>query len=109
MLKFLCILTVTILMVIGFMNVGGGVHQANMRLDRIQKKPPARKPSHHLGMNGRYQRTQAGICKLTARAQFDLAIRFVRGSHQCRIGNAELQMRNVHESDPLSLMTIAQC
>ena len=37
-LKFLCILTVTVLMVIGFMTVGGGVHQANMRLDRIQKK-----------------------------------------------------------------------
>jgi hypothetical protein len=25
--------------------------------DRIQKQLPARKPSHHLGMNGRNQRT----------------------------------------------------
>jgi hypothetical protein len=76
--------------------------------DRIQKQPPARKPSHHLGMNGCNQRTQAGVCKLAVRVQFDLAIRFVRGSHQCRIGNTELQMRYVHESDPLSLMTMAQ-
>ena len=76
--------------------------------DRIQKQPPAWKPSYHLGMNGRNQRTQAGVCKLAVRAQFDLAIRFFTGSQQCHIGNAQLQMRYVHESDPLSLMTIAQ-
>src|ERR1700730_10571458 len=76
--------------------------------DRIQKQPPAWKPSHHLGMNGRSQRTQAGVCKLAVRAQFHLATRFIRGSHQCRIGNTELQVRHVHESDPLSLMTMAQ-
>jgi hypothetical protein len=28
-------------------------------------------------MNGRNQRTQAGVCKLVVRAQFDLAIRVV--------------------------------
>ena len=77
--------------------------------DRIQKQPAARKPSHHLGMNGRSQRAQAGVCKLAVRAEFDFAIRFIRGSHQCRIGNTELQMWHVHESGLLSVMTIAQC
>src|SRR6266436_2735501 len=43
------------------------------------------------------------------RPQLDLAIRFVRGSHQCRVGDSELQMRYGHESDPLSFVTIAQC
>jgi hypothetical protein len=75
--------------------------------DRIQKQPAARKPSYHLGVNDRSQRTQTGIRKFAVRAQFDLAIRFLRGSHQCRIGNTELQMRHFHESDPLSLMTVA--
>src|SRR2546425_218029 len=75
--------------------------------DRIQKQQAARKPSYHLGVNDGRQRTQTGVCKLAVRAQFDLAIRFVRGSHQCRIGNTELQMRYFHESDPLSLMTVA--
>ena len=60
-------------------------------------------------MNGRNQRTQAGVRKLALRAQFYLAISSVRGGHQCRIGNTELQMRYVHESNPLSLMTVAQC
>ena len=77
--------------------------------DRIHKQPPARKPSHHLGINGRNQRTQSGVCKLAVMAQFDLAIRLARGSHQCRIGNTELQMRYVHESDPLSLVAMAKC
>jgi hypothetical protein len=76
--------------------------------DRIQKQSAARKPTHHLGMNERSQRTQTGVCKLAVGAQFDLAIRFVGGSHQCRIGNTELQVWHVHESDPLSLMTVAQ-
>jgi hypothetical protein len=77
--------------------------------DRIQKQPPARKSSHHLGMNGRNQRTQAGVGKLSVGAQFDFATRFARSGDQCCIGNTQLQMRYVHESDPLSLMTIAQC
>src|SRR5580700_7078985 len=76
--------------------------------DRIQKQPPVRKPSHHLGMNGRNQRTEARVCKLAVRAKFHLAIPFVTGSHERRIGNTELQMRYVHEPDPLSHMTIAQ-
>ncbi len=37
-LKFLCILAVTVLMFIGFTIVGRGVHQANMKLDKIQKQ-----------------------------------------------------------------------
>ncbi len=59
-------------------------------------------------MSGRNQRTQAGVFKLAVRAQFDLSDRRVSGCRQCRIGNTELQMRYVHEPDPLSLMTIAQ-
>src|SRR5437016_13521483 len=76
--------------------------------DRIQKQPPARKPSHHLGMNGRNQRSQAGVCKLAVRAQFDLAIRSVRASQQSRTGNTTLQTRDAPDSEPLWLMTMAQ-
>jgi len=33
----------------------------------------------------------------------------VRAGHQCRVGNAELQMLYVHEANPLAYMTIAHC
>ena len=75
--------------------------------DRVQKESAAGKPAYHLGVNHRSQRTQTGVRKLALGAQFDLAIPFLSGSHQCRIGNTELQMRHFHESDPLSLMTVA--
>src|ERR1700722_17829514 len=77
--------------------------------DRIQKQPPARKASNHLCMNGRNHRTKARVRKLARRAQFYLAVSSVRAGHQCLIGNTKLQMRYVHESDPLSLMTMAKC
>src|SRR6266436_7918591 len=77
--------------------------------DTIHKQPPARKPGHHLLMSGRNQRTQAGVRELAMWVQFYLAISSVRGGHQWRIGNTELQMRYVHESNPLSHMTMAQC
>jgi hypothetical protein len=76
--------------------------------DGIQKQPAARKPSHHLGMNGRNQGVQAGVRKLPAGAKLDLAIWVVSGGDQCCVGNTELQVPYVHESDPLADMTIAQ-
>ena len=36
--KFLCILVVTIIMIVGLTSIGGAVHRANMRLDKIQQK-----------------------------------------------------------------------
>src|ERR1700733_9700264 len=76
--------------------------------DRIQKQPTAWKTGNHLRMNGHNHRTEPRVCKLAGRAQFYLAVSSVRAGHQCRIGNTELQMRYVHEPDPLSLMTMAQ-
>ncbi len=58
-------------------------------------------------MDGVNQGPQAGVYKLAVRVQFDLAIRFVSGRRQRRIGDTELQMRDVHETDPLAVMTIA--
>ena len=77
--------------------------------NRIQKQSPARKPCNHLRMSRRNQRTQAGVRELAMCVQFYLAISSVRGRHQWRIGNTELQMRCGHESNPLSHMTVAQC
>ena len=48
-------------------------------------------------MNGRKQRTWAEVCKLAVRAQFDLTIRRVRGSHHYL----------VHTSDPSRRTTVA--
>src|SRR5713226_326086 len=77
--------------------------------NRIQKQSPARKPSNHLRMSRRNQRTQSGVRELALWAQLYLAISSVRGGHQWRIGNTELQMRCGHEPNPLSHMTVAQC
>jgi len=77
--------------------------------NRIQKQSPARKACNHLRMSRSDQRTQAGVCELSMWEQFYLAVSSVRGGHQWRIGNTELQMRRDHESNPLSHMTGAQC
>src|SRR5258705_3885413 len=77
--------------------------------NRIQKQSPARKPSNHFRMSRGNQRTQAGVREPALRAQFYLTISSVRGGHQWRIGNTELQVRCGHESNPLSRMTVAKC
>src|SRR5712664_1979362 len=47
--------------------------------NRIQKQSPARKPSNHLRMSRRNQRTQSGVRELALWAQLYLAISSVRG------------------------------
>ena len=42
-------------------------------------------------------------------AQVYLAVSSIRAGHQCRIGDSKLQMRYVHEPDPLAVMTVAEC
>src|SRR5262249_44739778 len=55
------------------------------------------------------QRAEAGVRKLAASVQFYLAVSSVGASHQCRIGNTEVQMRYIHESDRFTDMTLAYC
>jgi hypothetical protein len=75
-------------------------HYGHRLFDRIQKQPPARKASGHLRMNGRNHRTQTRVRKLALCAQFYLTVSSVRAGHQCRVRDAELQMRCRHESNP---------
>jgi len=60
-------------------------------------------------MSSRNQRTQARVSKLARSAQFYFAISSLSGGQQRRSGNTEPQMLYLHESDPLSYQTVAQC